>query len=445
MKIDDLYKLFLDHPKICTDTRILEPNSLFFALKGERFDGNIFAGKALEVCKYAVVDDPNVVKGESYILVDDVLSALQALAQKHRESISIPIIAITGTNGKTTTKELMASVLQTEFNTYATKGNLNNHIGVPLSILEIPLDCQMAIIEMGANKVGDIMELCQIAKPTHGVITNVGKAHLEGFGSFENIMRAKGELYDYLYVNGGTAFVNYDNEYLEDMNPPRKTIHYGVSRFTHCQGQIIKETPFLSFRWISTEELLYDDSELDWSASERAIQLKLVGKYNFENALAAVCVANFFNVDDIHIKNALEKYEPHNNRSQLLETATNKLIVDCYNANPTSMRLAIEVFLKFEGDSKIMILGDMLELGKVSTREHDVLTHYIADLPSIKYVYFVGGEFRSVADETKNFRWFSDVEELINFLQSSPIKNSTVLIKGSRGITLEKVLPVLHA
>jgi UDP-N-acetylmuramoyl-tripeptide--D-alanyl-D-alanine ligase len=442
MNIANLYELFKENPYVSTDSRNPKPGSIFFALKGENFDGNKYAEQALEVCKFAVVDDPEVVKDDRYLLVSSVLFTLQNLSRFHRNHLDIPIIAITGTNGKTTTKELVYCVLSQKYNVYSTKGNFNNHIGVPLSILEITNEHELAVIEMGASKQGDIKELCEIAQPTHGIITNVGKAHLEGFGSFEKIMKTKGELYDFLYLNNGTAFVNYDNEYLEDMNPPRKTIHYGVSRFTHCQGQIINDYPFVSFRWIATGEMVYDDAELDWSNPENEIQLKLVGAYNYENALSAVCIGNYFDIEAPEIKKALENYQPNNLRSQFKQTEYNTIIIDSYNANPTSMKLAIDGFAGYKADHKVLILGDMLELGRVSRREHDVLLHGISEQKAFESIYLVGEEFLNLKNDlTPN--WFKDVKELIAYLKKHPIKDKNILIKGSRGIELEKVIDYL--
>ncbi len=442
MSILELYKIFQQNPKICTDSRVAEPHSIFFALKGENFNGNKFAAEALEKCAFAVVDDPEIVLSERYLLVDDVLQTLQELAKTHRQQLSMPVIAITGSNGKTTTKELIANVLKKAYRVYSTKGNYNNHIGVPLSLLELSSEYEIAVIEMGANKPGDIRELCEIAQPTHGIITNVGKAHLEGFGTFEKIMKTKGELYDYLYVNDGIAFVNYDNEYLEDMNPPRKTIHYGVSKFTHCQGQLISDSPFVSFRWISTGEMVYDETDLDWSDKDRYVELNLVGSYNFENGLAATCVGSYFNVSERKIKAALESYKPDNNRSQYLKTENNVLIVDSYNANPTSMKLAIEDFVKFDANSKILVLGDMFELGKVSSREHDVLIHFIEELNTFEDVYYVGNEFYQLKnDSTRN--WFKDVKALAAELKKNKLRNKTILLKGSRGMEMERLIPEL--
>jgi len=443
MDIAQLYNLYTEHSNVCTDTRNLISNSIFFALRGNNFNGNNFANKALTVCDYAVVDDPKVVQSEKYILVDNVLETLQNLALFHRKRLNIPVIAITGTNGKTTTKELVTKVLEQRYKVKSTRGNYNNHIGVPLTVLTITPDTQLAVIEMGASKIGDIKELCEIALPTHGIITNVGKAHLEGFESFENILKTKGELYNYLYENNGVAFVNYDNEYLEDMNPPRKTIHYGVSRFTHCQGILVDEIPFVSFRWVSTGEMVYDDADINWSSEDRYIKLKLVGKYNFENALAAVCVGTFFNIDDAEIKTALEAYQPLNNRSQHMQTEKNQLIVDCYNANPTSMKLSIESLLKFPNEPKVLILGDMLELGKVSSREHDVLIHWISELEGVSSVCFVGAQFYELKRDMSNAMWFASVVELHKFLSEQPISKSIILLKGSRGVKLEEVLGLL--
>ncbi|PLX14702.1 MAG: UDP-N-acetylmuramoyl-tripeptide--D-alanyl-D-alanine ligase [Salinivirgaceae bacterium] len=442
MNIAKLYKIFKEYPLISTDSRNPKPDSIFFALKGESFDGNRFAKDALKVCKYAVVDDPEVVEDDRYLLVSSVLIALQNLSRFHRNHLDLPIIAITGTNGKTTTKELISAVLNKKYKAYSTVGNFNNHIGVPLSLLEITTEHELAVIEMGASKQGDIKELCEIAQPTHGIITNVGKAHLEGFGSFEKVMKTKGELYDFLYLNNGTAFVNYDDEYLEDMNPPRKTIHYGVSRFTHCQGQLINEYPFVSFKWIATGEMVYDDGELDWSAPENQIQLKLVGAYNYENALAAVCIGNYFDVDAKSMKEALEAYEPKNLRSQFKETDSNTLIIDSYNANPTSMKLALDGFAGYKVDNKILILGDMLELGRVSRREHDVLIHHISELEAFDDTYFVGEEFYNLKNEITQ-HWFKNVDELVAYFKDNPLKGKTILLKGSRGIKLEKVIDSL--
>ncbi len=442
MNIPELYKIFQKYPRVTTDSRNPVPGSIFFALKGDNFDGNKFANDALKVCEYAIVDDSDVVSSDRYILVDNALETLQKLSNYHRSKFNIPIIGITGTNGKTTTKELTGKVLNKAYKTFVTQGNFNNHIGVPLSLLQINSDHEMAIVEMGASKPGDIKELCEIAAPTHGIITNVGKAHLEGFGSFETVMQTKGELYDYLYINNGTAFVNYDNEYLEDMNPPRKTIHYGVSRFTHCQGQIVAETPTVSFRWISTGEMVYDDAELDWSDKNRFIRLNLVGSYNFENALAAVCIGNFFDVADLDIKTALEEFVPGNYRSQLMKTDKNQLIVDSYNANPTSMKLAIDDFVKFKADAKVLILGDMLELGRVSNREHDVVVHYLSEMNNFEDVFYVGEEFLGLKDDSSPY-WFKNVDELVEYLKKHKLTNKTILLKGSRGIQLEKVLPYL--
>lgn len=443
MNIAKLYELYKKHPNICTDTRNLISNSLFFALRGNSFNGNEFAEQALEACDYAIVDDPSVVKSDKFILVDNTLIALQQLANFHRSTFKIPIIAVTGTNGKTTTKELIAKVLGRRYNVVATIGNLNNHIGVPLTLLTITNETQLAVIEMGASKLGDINELCQIAAPTYGIITNVGKAHLEGFETFENILKTKGELYHYLYQNNGVAFVNYDNEYLEDMSPPRKTIHYGVSKFTHCQGIVVDEVPFVTFKWVSTGELGYDDADIDWTDDSRFIKLNLVGHFNFENALAAVCVGNFFSVPNNEIKAALEQYKPVNFRSQYIKTDKNKLIIDSYNANPTSMKLSIESFIKFSETPKVLVLGDMLELGKMSSREHDVLIFALSKMDNIAHIYFVGAMFYELKRDMPNASWFKTVGDFQKYLFENPLTDSIVLLKGSRGIKLESVIDLL--
>ncbi|MGI6478329.1 MAG: UDP-N-acetylmuramoyl-tripeptide--D-alanyl-D-alanine ligase [Salinivirgaceae bacterium] len=442
MTIRSLYKIFENHPKINTDSRIDGQNGIFFALKGPNFDGNNFAESALKTNAYAVVDNPEVAIDDRYILVDSVLNTLQDLASYHRDHFDIPIIAITGTNGKTTTKELVAAVLSTKNNVYYTKGNLNNHIGVPISLLELRKEHQIAVIEMGASAIGEIAFLCSMVKPNCGIITNIGKAHLETFESFENIARAKSELYQYLYDSDGIAFVNYDNEVLEDLNPPKKTIYYGASKFTHCQGKLTKNTDNVELAWISVETSVNQASDKIWTDSNKYIKSNLVGSYNFENILAAICVGDFFGIEDIYIKEAIENYVPQNNRSQYVKTDNNKLIIDCYNANPTSMKHAISDFAKFRKDKcdKAMILGDMLELGEHSHIEHEYLLQII-ERAGLTDVYFVGNEFSKRCK--KYGKYFTNVYELIKYLEANPIKNHIILVKGSRGIMLEKAIPYL--
>ncbi|HON18897.1 MAG TPA: UDP-N-acetylmuramoyl-tripeptide--D-alanyl-D-alanine ligase [Salinivirgaceae bacterium] len=440
MEIPALYKIFEKHRNISIDSRKDGQNGIFFALKGQNFDGNQFAAEALKTNAYAVVDDPSVALDNRYIVVDNVLNTLHDLAQYHRSHHNIPLIAITGTNGKTTTKELIAAVLSKKYKTYYTKGNLNNHIGVPLSILEITGETEIAVIEMGASRVGDISLLCSIAKPNYGIITNVGKAHLETFGSFEGVQRTKGELYQYLNSRNGTAFVNSDNEFLEDMNPPKKVISYGTSKFNHCQGILFDEPSLVKFAWISSNDMSDESPQIDWKNPNRIIQTKLFGKYNFENALAAVCVGDYFQVEDIAIKEALENYTPQNNRSQLHDTGNNRLIIDCYNANPSSMQSSITNFAQFPGENKLLILGEMLELGNVSQREHDVLLQTIEE-HGFTEVFLVGEGFHR--EKQTAFKYFPNVDHLIEYLRSNPLKNHTILLKGSNGVKLEKVIAYL--
>ena len=440
MDIRSLYQIFEKTPSIVTDSRKDGNGGIFFALKGPNFDGNNYAAEALKTNKYAIVDNPEIAIDDRYILVDNVLNTLQDLAQHHRDHFDLPIIAITGSNGKTTTKELIASVLSKKYNTYYTKGNLNNQIGVPLSILEITKEHEIAVIEMGASAIGDIAFLCAIAKPNYGIITNIGKAHLETFESFENIQRTKGELYQYLYARNGVAFVNYDNELLEDLRPPKKTVHYGTSKFTHCQGVLHENSVFVDFSWLSSGDMTYDQTEIDWSNLNQRIATQLVGIYNFENALAAVCVGDYFEVEDKDIKEAIESYTPKNNRSQFKKTSSNELIIDCYNANPSSMKQAINNFEKIPAKKKVLILGEMLELGKYTQREHDVLAQIIEE-SEYNEVYLIGQNFVDISQ--KKFQIFTTLEPFIAYLKTNPITNSTILIKGSRGVKLENVVPYL--
>lgn len=439
MNTPELYQIFLQYPTICIDSRKATKESLFFALKGDNFDGNKFARQALKKCAYAVVDDPDVVEDERYILVDDVLEKLQKLAAFHRKRLGTPIIAITGSNGKTTTKELIAAVMEKKYKVAYTQGNLNNHIGVPLSLLSMDKDHEFGIIEMGANHLGEIQLLCKITAPDFGIITNVGKAHLEGFGSLEGVKKAKGELYTYLYENDGTAFVNYDNEHLEDMKPPHNIIYYGTKDFTHCQGQIISNELFLNFKWITLDELSSD--ELVRDEEIRNIKTKLVGDYNFENALAAVCIGEYFNVDPLSIKEAIENYRPKNNRSQLSVTSNNTLLLDYYNANPTSMHAAILNFVKLDYPDKVFILGDMLELGEASVREHGAVIGLLQEL-GLSQVFLVGKNFSNYS-EIEAFTFFADVESCMEYLKKNQIKAKQLLLKGSRGMQLEKLVPYL--
>lgn len=424
MTIEQLYIIFKQHPSLETDTRKLKPDDIFFALKGDNFNGNAFAKKALEGgAAYAVIDEKEFEISEKTILVNDVLTALQQLAKHHREQFNIPVLAITGSNGKTTTKELIHAALSSSFKTYTTEGNLNNHIGIPLTILKIKADAEIAVIEMGANHQKEIASYCEYAMPTHGLITNCGKAHLEGFGSIEGVRKGKGELFDYLRNNNGTAFIMSDYEYLFKMSKDiYSIIKYGTTN-ADIEGRIDDADPYLAV-------------EITKGATTGLIQTQLVGEYNLPNVLAAVAVGKHFKVADDKIKSALENYLPSNSRSQLIEKGTNKIILDAYNANPSSMKLAIENFSKLKVENKVLILGGMAELGTESIEEHITLINLIQKY-NWKFVTLVGGDFLKI---NHPFLSFENNIEAKNWLQKQKFENSYLLVKGSRSIKLEIIL-----
>ena len=437
MTTEDLYQLFKQYPRISTDTRQILPGSIFFALKGDRFDANIFAEQAIaEGAAYAVVDNPSCKINDGYILVKDALVALQELARYHRKQLSIPVIGLTGTNGKTTTKELINSVLSQKFKTLATQGNLNNHIGVPLTLLTINDSHEMAVIEMGANHQKEIELLCSIAQPTHGLITNIGKAHLEGFGGVEGVKKGKGELYDYLSVSKGVAFVNGDDAVLMAMERARSlntVILYGMNNPDNSvSGVLTENSPLLSLQWIPKTGVSYSS------------KTQLTGAYNLDNILAAICIGMHFGIEEEMINKGLAGYQPQNNRSQIKKTATNTLICDYYNANPSSMFVAIENAGKLAAERKVLILGDMFELGEESPAEHLAVINKALAVEADQRV-FIGGYFESQKSTVKGQRatFYSNVEEAINGLQTKPVQNSTVLIKGSRGMALERLVAFL--
>lgn len=435
--MEKLYEIFLRYPKICTDTRRVEKNAVFFALRGPNFNANSLAGKAIEQgCAFAVIDEKEYRKNEQFILVEDVLKTLQGLAKYHRNQLKklpapIPFIGITGSNGKTTTKELINAALSRKFKTTATGGNLNNHIGVPLTVLSVTKTTEIAIIEMGANHIDEIAGLCSIAQPDFGIITNIGKAHMEGFGNFEGVIKAKGELYDYLKKNNGTAFLNNDNQLLKDLSHGIKKLTYGKSDDCDCIGKFIEANPLVKISWKKKQE----------SEFREIIQTKIIGNYNFENILAAICIGNFFGVDRNDIKTALENYLPSDNRSQILKKGSNTIILDCYNANPVSMSAAISNFAQMQDGNKIAILGDMLELGEYSRKEHENIVEILKNCPFSQTI-LVGEEFSKI-NLPGNFKSFLKTEEAKQFLLSGKIENSQILIKGSRGIKLESVAEVL--
>lgn len=425
MNIPDLYEVYKEYPSIQTDTRRLKKGDIFFALKGPNFNGNEFAQKAIDDgAAHAVIDEKKFEIPGKTILVQDVLSALQQLAKYHRQQMNIPFIAITGSNGKTTTKELIHGVLSTTFQTYTTEGNLNNHIGVPLTILKIKSDAEMAVIEMGANHIGEIASYCEIALPTHGLITNCGKAHLEGFGSEEGVRKAKGELFDHLRtLTLGFAFVMWDYDYLQRMSKGISgIIKYGTKGDAHVIGNTLRSDPFL-------------EVQITLGLDEKNIKTQLVGEYNLPNVLAAIAVGKFFKVPEARIRSAIENYTPSNSRSQLMRKGTNKIIMDAYNANPTSMRLAIDNFAKMPGD-KILILGSMAELGKQSEKEHGSLIDQIKN-HEWKEVVLVGNEFEKVQHP---FHQFKNSTEAKNWLERQQFDNTSILVKGSRSMQMEKVV-----
>jgi UDP-N-acetylmuramoyl-tripeptide--D-alanyl-D-alanine ligase len=430
MKTDQLYDLYLESKGVSTDTRTIREGQIFFALWGENFNGNQYASEALEKgAAWAIIDDP-LYEGERTVLVDDCLNELQALATHHRKMMNVPVLAIVGTNGKTTTKELLAAIISKKLKVHYTKGNLNNHIGVPLTILDAPQGTQMMIIEMGANHIGEIRSLCLIARPDYGIITNIGMAHIEGFGTFEGVVKAKTELYEYLRKVNGVALYNDKNPLLAEK----------IFRLVN------RAVPFSDPTGIEMLiELLPSDINLvvqvTYQHKSHIINTNLFGKYNYENIKAAIATGLFFDVDLADIAKAVEEYVPANNRSQVTKTKNNILICDSYNANPTSMKASLASFSEIEGARKLVILGDMLELGEKSEEEHMKL---LGELDSCRFgsVYLVGPVFKKIS-EGHRFRAFSNVGELSDHIRSNPLKGYKILVKGSRGMGLEKVYPLL--
>lgn len=425
MGISELYNLYLQHPVITTDSRNCPEGSIFFALKGESFDGNAFAGAALEKgCAYAVIDEKEYARegDPRFILTENVLKTFKELAREHRRHYDIPVIGITGTNGKTTTKELVSAVLSERYHVMHTEGNFNNDVGVPKTLLRMDHSHDVAVIEMGASHPGDIRKLVEYAEPTCGLITNVGRAHLQGFGSFEGVMQTKGELYDYLKTHEALVFLNGSNPYLTAMAQDRdlqRIISYGQTDDVNFSGEVIGNDPYVRFRWRELNG--------EW----REVQTQLVGAYNIDNLMAAVAVGKHFLVSDEEIRHALENYTPSNSRSQLVETGKNKLIVDTYNANPTSMAAALDNFIGMQVDMpKMAILGDMRELGEQSAEEHQKIVDGLKDIPE---VWLVGEEFgRTRCD----FRKFKDVGAVKEAIRSECPEGRYILIKGSNGIRL---------
>lgn len=430
--IESLYQQYLKHPVICTDTRTITQGCLFFALKGDNFDANTFAIQALgQGAAFAIVDDQQFATHEKCILVSDVLLTLQDLARYHRNQLTIPIIGLTGSNGKTTTKELIKTVLAEKYRTFATKGNLNNHIGVPLSILSLPLDTEIAVIEMGANHQKEIEMLCEIAQPTHGLITNIGMAHLDGFGGFEGVKKGKAELYAYLKKTNGYAFIYRDNPYLIEMSSAanlNKIVFYGTAKENEISGELVDTDPLIELKWANATDTY-------------TAKANLTGTYNFENILAAICVGNFFEVSPEAIDKGLADYFPVNNRSQLTKTAFNTVICDFYNANPSSMGAALTNLKALSGNHKTVIIGDMFELGSEAVEQHLQIAE-LSNRFNFDEQIFIGENFFAIKDKLKG-RFFKTREEAAIYLTENPIKDSLVLLKGSRGMALEQLLPLL--
>ncbi|MCS2651159.1 UDP-N-acetylmuramoyl-tripeptide--D-alanyl-D-alanine ligase [Bacteroides faecis] len=429
MNLSALYQIFLDCQLVTTDSRNCPEGSLFIALKGESFNGNAFAGKALETgCAYAIIDEPEyAVEGDQrYILVDDCLQTLQQLANYHRRQLGTRVIGITGTNGKTTTKELISAVLSQSHNILYTLGNLNNHIGVPSTLLRLKAEHDLAVIEMGANHPGEIKFLSEIAEPDCGIITNVGKAHLEGFGSFEGVIKTKGELYDFLRKKeGSTVFIHHDNAYLMNIAGGLNLIPYGTEDDLYVNGRITDNSPYLTFEWKAGKD-----------GETYQVQTQLIGEYNFPNALAAITIGLFFGVEAAKINEALAGYTPQNNRSQLKKTNDNTLIIDAYNANPTSMMAALQNFRNMEVPHKMLLLGDMRELGAESAAEHQKIADYIKEC-DFEEVWLVGEQF---AAAEHSFKTYPNVQEVIKELETNKPKGYTILIKGSNGIKLSSTV-----
>ncbi len=424
MTITDLYNIFLQYPSIVTDTRKIKARDIFFALKGPNFNGNLYAQQALDLgASYCVCDENTFASNDKIILVEDVLQTLQNLSKHHREQFNIPFIAITGSNGKTTSKELVHAVLNSHLKAYTTQGNLNNHIGVPLTILSIKKDAEIAVIEMGANHQKEIESYCAYTLPTHGLINNCGKAHLEGFGGEEGVRKGKGELYDFIAANNGTIFINTDYDYLIEMSK-------------HVEHKITYGTANASVTGVIKEDEHFLEVKITAGANIDTIKTQLAGNYNLSNVLSAVCIGKTFGVPDEKIKQAIENYQPSNSRSQIIKKGTNTILLDAYNANPSSMKAAIENFAKMSGQNKIVILGAMMELGEHSISEHSAVVHLLQQYKWNKII-LAGKDYTNLP---KNILHFNTSDEVAAWYKNEQIENSTILIKGSRGMAMEKVI-----
>lgn len=427
MKIKELHKLFLESKGITTDTRKIQRDQLFFALKGDNFNGNLFASHAVSKSGgYAVVDEEKYAISDNFILVSNVLNTLQELATYHRKHLNIPILAITGSNGKTTSKELINAVLRRKFETVATEGNLNNHIGVPLTLLSMKSSTEFGIVEMGANHHGEIRNLCEIAKPDFGYITNFGKAHLEGFGSIEGVITAKSELYEYLKKNGKYIFLNIDDPIQEKQTSYSSVFTFG----NNSRAQVKVEYPATT----KTAEVIYNGKNY---------KSVLTGNYNAVNIAAALCIGNYFKVPEVALSRAIISYTPKNNRSQIINLENNTLLMDAYNANPTSMRAALESFGNYPASKKWAILGDMFELGASSAQEHQEITIFLEKM-NLDKAFLVGKNFYEVKTSNENIIKFQDFGNLEKAIRSTPPENCHILVKGSRGMALERVQELIR-
>jgi UDP-N-acetylmuramoyl-tripeptide--D-alanyl-D-alanine ligase len=431
MKIQELYNLYLANRRISIDSRKPVDGDIFFALKGEKFNGNRFAKEALDKgCSYAVVDEKKYVGKNRFILVDDVLTTLQKLAAFHRKKLSIPVIAITGTNGKTTTKELLTRILAKSYLVTSTKENYNNHIGVPLTVLDIDFNTEIAVVEIGANHIGEIAALCEIAQPDYGIITNIAKAHLEGFGSLGNIKKAKSELYNYLENKHGTIFYDENNETISHLLKGRMLSKVSVGNYIPdpCSYNLISANPFLRMKMTNRKKEFF-------------INTKLIGRYNAENVKAAIRIGKFFKVEINNILKEIESYQPENNRSQFYQTSSNTLFLDAYNANPTSMKLAIEDFISLNYKNKLLILGDMFELGNDSLMEHKKILSLLKE-KKVTNVFLIG-EYFSKANNNPVYKTFQNTEKFLKWVKVNPVSSYYILIKGSRVMQLENVVELL--
>jgi len=436
LTIPELYALYNKaNQTVCTDTRRIVQDSVFFALKGASFNANEFAPKAIgQGCRYAIVDEAAYANGETIFLVADVLTALQELATFHRRQLDLPVIGITGSNGKTTNKELIHAVLSKKYNTYATKGNLNNHIGVPLTLLELRAAHEMAVVEMGANHQGEIDFLCGLAQPNYGLITNIGKAHLEGFGGEEGVKKGKSELYKHLEKHGGTVFVNANDPVLMELVPAStpKVLFGDANPELNIYGHSFRDSDYVEMQWAPQHEAI---------AQRPRIKTQMFGHYNYINLLCAACIGHYFGVPEKDINRALADYVPEMNRSQVVKTERNTVILDAYNANPSSMKAAVENFAAQTGAAKLVILGDMFELGIYAEAEHAALVSLVAETKL--RALFVGPLFYANRKELPGCLFFNNVADCTAFLKQNPPSNNMVLIKGSRGMKLEQVLESL--